>query len=125
MPKAYSLDLRHRVVAAYRSGQEASDVAKRFGVCIPSVYRWEKLLEETGALHPLYKPGDRSSITDDKAFLDFAEAHAHSTLTQMADAWGDKVSIFAVSRKLKKLGITRKKRPMAIKNATKPNAKLS
>jgi transposase len=109
MPKAYSLDLRHRVVEAYRSGQEASAVAARFGVCIPSVYRWDKLLQETGALKPLYKAGDRSSITDDKAFLDFAKTHAHSTLTQMAVAWGDEVSIFAVSRKLKKLGITRKK----------------
>jgi transposase len=125
MPKAYSIDLRDRVVDAYRSGQEASAVAERFGVCIPCVYRWDKLLKETGALHPLYKAGDRSSITDDDKFLAFAKTHSHSTLTQMADAWGSEVSIFAVSRKLRKLGITRKKELTATLNATKPNAKPS
>src|ERR1035437_1743938 len=109
MPKAYSLDLRLRVVEAYRSGQSASDVASRFGVCIPCIYRWDTLLNETGALKPLYKAGDRSVIRDDEKFLIFAKAHAHSTLQQMADAWEGEVSLFAVSRKLRKLGITRKK----------------
>lgn len=125
MPKAYSLDLRVRVVEAYRSGEGASSVAARFGVCIPCIYRWDALLQETGELKPLYKAGDRSIITDDTKFLDFAKAHAHSTLQQMADAWGDEVSLFAISRKLKKLGITRKKTPMATKNVTKPSAQRS
>ena len=94
MPKAYSEDLRIRVVEAYQSGESAQDVSKRFEVSIPCVYRWTQILQETGALKPLYKAGDRSKITDDEKFLDFAKAHAHSTLSQMAAAWEGEISIF-------------------------------
>lgn len=110
MPKAYSEDLRKRVVKAYRSGRSARDLSAHYEISIPCIYRWDKIERETGALSPLYKAGDRSIITDDAKFLRFAQTHAYSTLQQMADAWEDDVSIFAVSRKLRKLGITRKKR---------------
>ncbi|MET0155758.1 MAG: hypothetical protein ABW189_06625 [Rickettsiales bacterium] len=76
-------------------------------------------------MKPLYKAGDRSVIKDDEKFPAFAEAHAHSTLTQMSQAWEGKASIFALSRKLKKLGITRKKERSATKSVTRPSAKNS
>ncbi len=119
MPKPYSEDLRIRVVLTYRSGVGASEVAEQFGVSIPCVYRWDKILQETGEVHPLYKVHDRSVITDDEAFLTFVKVHTHSTLAQMAAAWEGGVSVFVISRKLKKLGVTRKKRPMATASVTK------
>lgn len=125
MPKAYSEDLRLRVVSAYRSGRGSRDVSEQYKVSIPCIYRWDKIERETGALRPLYKAGGHSLIHDDEKFLAFAETHAHSTLSQMADAWEDDVSIFTISRKLRKLGITRKKRPSAIKNDAKQAAKRS
>jgi transposase len=121
MPKPYSEDLRIRVVMVYRSGVGASEVAQQFGVSILCVYRWDRILQETGELDPLYKVHDRSVITDDAAFLAFAKVHTHSTLAQMAAAWEGGVSMFVISRKLKKLGIMRKKRLVAIASATNQN----
>jgi transposase len=123
MPKAYSEDLRKRVVSAYRCGQSASDVALQYAVHVSCVYRWDTIEQSTGSLKPLYKAGDRSIIKDDGAFLAFATAHAHSTLQQMADHWSDEVSIFAISRKLRKLGITRKKTPTATVSVMKKSAR--
>jgi len=125
MPKAYSEDLRFRVVKSYRSGQSAEEVASVYAISVSCVYRWDAIERSTGALKPLYKPGDRSIITDEEKFLAFAQAHAHSTMQQMADHWSDEVSIFAISRKLKKLGITRKKRPSATVSAAKKNVRRS
>lgn len=125
MPKALSEDLRKRVLKAYRSGQPASVVAAHYAVSLPCVYRWDAIEKATGALKPLYKASDRSVITDNEKFMAYASSHAHSTLQQMADNWEDGVSIFVISRKLRKLGITRKKRPMATLNATKSGAKPS
>jgi len=119
MPKAYSDDLRKRVVKSYRSGKHAMAVSKEYEISLPCVYRWDAIERTTGSLKPLYKAGDRSIIRDDEKFRAFAQAHAYSTLQQMAAAWDGEVSIFAMSRKLRKLGITRKKRPAATANATK------
>ena len=40
MARAYSLDLRKRVVAAVASGQTCRAVAERFGVSVASVVKW-------------------------------------------------------------------------------------
>jgi len=109
MPKSYSEDLRLRVLESYRSGTSAKEIASLYRISVSCVYRWDAIERMTGALRPLYKAGDRSVITDDTKFLAFMELHAHSTLAQMADAWDGEVSVFVLSRKLKKLGITRKK----------------
>jgi transposase len=95
MPNPYSEDLRIRVVMAYRSGVGAGEVSQQFGGSIPCVYRWDKILHETGELHPLYKVHDRSVITDDEAFLAFVNVHTHSTLTQMAAAWEGVSALFS------------------------------
>ena len=111
MPRALSTDLRRRVLDDYRNRLSAREVSKRYHVSIPCVYRWAAIESATGSLKPLYRSGGRASIPDDAKFLRFMEGHAHSTLLQMQAAWEGPVSIHALSRKLKKLGLTRKKRP--------------
>lgn len=123
MPKAYSEDFRERAVKLYRSGVSALEVAEILAMSVNNVYRWDELERATGRYSPQYNPGDRSTIKDDLAFIEFAKAHAHSTLQQMADHWDGEVSIFAISRKLKKLEITRKKRHLATANGAKKSAK--
>lgn len=125
MPKPYSEDLRIRVVNCYRSGVPAREVAVQFRVSIPCVYRWDVIERKTCALKPLYKTVDRSIIKDDEKFLAFIEVHAHSTLAQMAAAWDESISLMSLSRKLKKLGITRKKRPMATASETRQSEQSS
>jgi len=49
MVRAYSLDLRERVVAAVAAGQACRAVAKTFGVSVASVVKWSKRFRETGS----------------------------------------------------------------------------
>lgn len=126
MPVALSEDLRNRVVSARLSGMKVSEICKIFSVDDNSVYRWLSRYHATGRCSARAVGGAKpSSITDDAKFLAFIELHAHSTLRQMADAWDGEVSVFALSRKLKKLGITRKKRPLTTASGMKLNGKPS
>jgi transposase len=49
MAAPYSLDLRQRVVAAFRSGTSRAETAKLFDVSESSVQRWARLKRETGS----------------------------------------------------------------------------
>lgn len=49
MTRAYSLDLRERVVAAVSSGQSCRAVAEVFGVSVASVVKWSQRHRATGS----------------------------------------------------------------------------
>src|SRR6516225_1771575 len=49
MARAYSLDLRERVVAAVVGGQSCRSVAKTFGVSASSVVKWSHRFRATGS----------------------------------------------------------------------------
>ncbi len=129
MPRAYSLDLRVRVLEAYRGGMKVDEVATFFKISSFCVYDWDKLERETGSLKPLYDNciGRSSTIKPDEEFEEFAKIHAYNTLQKMAETWGvankKTVSQMSVGRTLKKLGWTRKKRLIITKKQAKKNAK--
>lgn len=50
--KAYSKDLRLRVLAAVDRGTPRKEVAKTFSVALPTIKRWLKLRRETGGVEP-------------------------------------------------------------------------
>lgn len=127
MPKAFSEDLRKRVVAARRSGKSVAAVSSAFGVSRQCVYRWDEQERVTGNLAPGYDrvTGRLSKIPIDGKFATFARAHMHATLKQMAAHWEDQVSEMSMSRALKKLGWSRKKRRISIKKPTKKTARVS
>lgn len=50
MVRAYSLDLRERVVAAAADGLSVRAVAARFGVSVSSVVKWSQALRATGTV---------------------------------------------------------------------------
>lgn len=120
MPKSYGEDLRVRVIAARQGGMPVEEVSTLFSVSRDCVYRWTSRYEDTGKSSALQRGGmKKSKITDEEKFVKFVEVHAYSTLKQMQQAWDGEVSMMAISRMLRKLGITRKKRPMAILRETK------
>jgi transposase len=130
MGKAISEDLRIRVLAMYRGGKTAAETASHYGICDRSVYRWDKQERETGVLSSgRIRSGRTGKIAIDKRFEEFAHATAHQTLQQMADRWNamaeEHVSQMAMCRAVKKLGWSRKKRPIATRNATRRNARDS
>ncbi len=50
--KAYSLDLRKKIVESVRRGISKSETARRFGVNHSTVKRYLKQLDEEGSLTP-------------------------------------------------------------------------
>lgn len=54
MARAYSLDLRERVVAAVDAGQSCRTVAQVFDVSVASVVKWSQRFRATGS--PAAKP---------------------------------------------------------------------
>jgi len=58
MARAYSLDLRERVVAAVAEGSSCRQVASRFKVSVASVVKWSQRFRTTGSA-AAYKVGGR------------------------------------------------------------------
>jgi len=124
MPQPYSEDLRIRVLEAVDSGERVGNIAKRFNVCDKTLYLWRKQREERGTIKPItaFQKGHNHKITDLTAFKQFADENNSLTVKEMADKWGD-VSPRTISRKLAKIGYTRKKRLMATKREMRKNVK--
>lgn len=58
MPKPLPIELRSRVVEAFNAGAGTyRDLAERFGVSVPSVFRWVKLDEHYSDLSPKANTG--------------------------------------------------------------------
>lgn len=124
MPAPYSYDLRKKVMDALDAGGKPSAVAARFQIGKRTVHGWRKRRKETGDFHSkkLGNKGYGDKITDWDAFESFAQRHHHMTQAEMAEAWEGEISRQTISRALKKIGFTRKKRPMAIRSGMRKSA---
>jgi len=115
--KAYSEDLRERVISAVERGQPRTDVAPRFEVSVPTIERWLRLKRETGGLARRPVPGPVAVKTAGlvMALPERLAGHADATLAAHCSWWqqvsGFEVSTATMSRALARLGWTRKKRP--------------
>ncbi len=122
MPKPYSNDLRRKVVEAIAlNGMKRCEAHEYFNVSRGTINDWLSLYAETGDIKPRGQKhvGHGHKITDWAAFRDFVEAHSDKTQVEMAQLWPDDISDRSISRALKKIGFTRKKRATATKNETK------
>lgn len=114
--RAYSLDLRTRVVAAAEAGMSRAEVAATFQVSEPTVTRWVRRQRLCGDLTPAVAPGRPPTITPAQYSQLRAqlEAHPDATIAWHAAAWntahGTTLSEWAVGRVIRRLGWTRKKR---------------
>ncbi len=66
--KAYSIDLRKKIVESVRRGISISETARRFDVNRSTVQRYIKQLDEEGSLAPKKRPGSRPKL-DEGALL--------------------------------------------------------
>jgi transposase len=116
--KAYSLDLRQKIVDLYQQGEGSiRQLAQRFAVSPDFVRLLLKRAQETGTLAPkVYTrgPKPRLNSTDYRVLEGLLEADNDATLPQLATRLqaqtGMEVSPSTVSRALKKMGISRKKK---------------
>ena len=72
-----------------------------------------------------FQKGNRHKITDWPKFREFIYQHGDKTQAQLAKLWGDNVSQQNISDALRKIGVSRKKRRMGIKNGMNSSAKPS
>src|SRR5918997_6640751 len=84
-------------------------------------------LAQTGDVQalPNRPPGNNHKITDWEEFRAFAKTHGDKTQVEMAQLWHGDISDRTISRALKKIGFTRKKRLTATKNGMSQNGKRS
>ena len=114
--KAYSVDLRTRVVAAAAAGMSRAEIAATFQVSEPTVTRWVRRQRLRGDLTPDVSPGRPPTITPEQypALAAQLQAHPDATIAWHAEEWnrqhGTTLSQWAVGRVIRRLGWTRKKR---------------
>ena len=115
--RAYSVDLRERVVAAAEAGAPRKSVAATFGVGLATVERWLRLKRESGGLAPRPIPGrpSRKGKALDRGLPTLLEGRPDATLPEHCAAWeglhGERVSESTMSRAIARLGWPLKKRP--------------
>jgi len=111
--KAYSEDLRDRVVRAVdRGGQTHEQIAERFGVSTAWIKKLLRQRRETGSIAPKPHGGGRQPTYRGKALERLKEALAaqpDASLEELRDRTRVPASIMAVFRALQRLGAHRKK----------------
>lgn len=114
--KAYSQDLRERVVSAVDQGKSQKEVAHLFNVSSSTIKRYLRQRREKGHCRPKKitgrPPTKRAPLQ--AHLLAQLESHPDATLQEQCEMWeacgGIKVSISTMSRALLLLGWTRKKK---------------
>lgn len=79
--KAYSLDLREKIVVAVRRGMSKAHAARTFGVGATSVKRYVSLAERGRSLEPGTAPGKRSKLGESGMRLLEEDLHERPTVT--------------------------------------------
>jgi transposase len=125
--RAYSMDLRERVLAAVERGTPRGEIVRTLGVSEPTIRRYLRLRTETGSVAP--KPYPKrpfsigQSVEQRRALWKQLEEHNDATLEKHCQLWereqGVKISISTMSRAIRRLGWTLKKRVWVPPNETK------
>jgi transposase len=86
MARAYSLDLRERVVAAVGSRQSCREVAARFGLAVSTVVKWRQRYRATGEMAAKPRGGSKPrALVDVKDWvLGRVAAEPHVTTRALA-----------------------------------------
>lgn len=119
--KAYSMDLRKRVMDAVCEGKlKLFEIAERFKVNVKTIYKWRKIFNATGSIGPKKRTqqNSRRKITDIEKFKLFVKENNNSTLKQIAVAWGN-VSATTIRDTLRRIKFTFKKKHSDTKNVMK------
>ena len=118
MSKSYSMDLRERIVEAYDNKEGShQELAVRFKVSVPTIYRWLARRRDTGSIAPLPFAGGQRPAFDDRLLQEFrilALANNDAFEKELQALWNadekhKPVSLSVIHRALVTLKLTRKK----------------
>ena len=76
MPRALSLDLRERVIAAIEEGASCREAAERFSVGVATAIRWRARLRAEGEIAAKPMGGDRHSHRTDRKSTRLNSSHS-------------------------------------------------
>jgi transposase len=116
MARAYSLDLRERVVAAVAEGESCRKVASRFKISVSSVVKWSQRFRATGNAAARPSGGRRSyALAGERAWLlarlaEKPDLTLRALVAELAER-GITVSYYAVWHFFEHEGISFKKKP--------------
>jgi transposase len=130
MGKAYSVDLRLRVLAALDNGLGKMQAHKTFQVSRSTIDDWVRLRAATGSVQVAARQQrERRGLVNQEGFAAFVQRHGHSTLEQMRQAWQQQtqqtLSTMSFSRALRQHGYTRKKRVICTASGAPPSERSS
>ena len=114
--KAYSQDLREKVLRAVDQGYPREEIVKLLGVSLATIKRYVKQRRETGTVAPKAIPGRPPKKLGPLQAELVAQLQAHDDLRleDHCQLWeqthGVTVSTATMSRAIKRVGWTRKKR---------------
>lgn len=111
MAKAYSYDLRIKVMERIENGEKLKDVSQIFGIAEKTIIEWKKIKKETGDFkaRPGNRTGNRRIIRDIEGFKEFIGANNDKSSRELAMLWHQKISSRSILRLLKKLDYSYKK----------------
>ena len=116
--KAYSTDLRERVLRAADQGMAHKEIVKVLGVSLATIGRYLNQRREVGPVRAKAIPGrpGKKMAALQAGWADQFHQFADATLEQHAHYWeqnqGMQVSRWSVGRAIKRLGLTRKKKTL-------------
>ena len=126
--KAYSPDLREKVLRAVDQGKSRREIVNVFGVSLATLKRYLKQRRETGNVLPKPIPGRPSKkfALLEAGLVAQLKAHSDATLEDHCRLWeqthGMRVCTSTMSRAIRRVGWTRKKKRWVPANATKAPA---
>jgi transposase len=128
--KAYSEDLRQKIVDALKRGIPKSEAAGLFGVSLSSVKRFARIDRQGDSLAPRKPPGRPPKSNDTTRRLleaDLADRPAATAAQRrryLEHMTGEAMSDSTVRRLVRRLGHSRKKDPRSPPSATSSSERL-
>jgi transposase len=113
--KAYSEDLRERVIGSWEKGRGQSWIAREFGISLGSVKRYIKRYQRTGSVAPTQQQREKPAIREEQLgeLQAQVDAHADATIEEHIEYWavsqGRRVGRATMCRALKRADRPRKK----------------
>jgi len=104
---AYDEKYRRKAIAYKEAGHTFKELKEVFGIYPTTYYQWKNRLETTGSLEYI-PPATRKRKIDNEALKRVVEEQPDLYLRELAEIFD--CSLQAIDKKLKKLGITHKKR---------------
>jgi transposase len=114
--RAYSTDLRERIVRAHEDGEGTQqELAERFGVSLRCVQMLLRRWREDGTVEPRPRGGGqvaKVSPEQEEQLRKALREQPDATLGELRERCGIRASLTAVFRALRRMGVTRKKKTL-------------